>query len=140
MLVTGQVIPLGQNEVPEELDTDLTRTCKVALYENSVFLLAKDRGEDPPDVLRIFRLVEFSVHGSRFKWVVRDDKDRQFDGMHQPVRLTDQLTMQPIFPLVMTLGEYGFKVVWEFKAPKKYRVHHLSYVKKRWPEVIGRTF
>jgi hypothetical protein len=113
----------------------------VALSEQSIFVLARDHGEAPPDVLRIFVLDNFSVTGSVFKWTVTDDQRRIFEGRHQPISLYKEwFTMAPVFPLIILPGDHGFRVMFECTTPTCFRIHHASYVKRRWPELAERRF
>lgn len=139
MLTTQKVLPLDVGVTSVTLDTTNLRTFRVALSEQAIFVLAGDRGEDAPEIVRVFILDSFVVTGSVFKWSVTDDRQRFFDGRHQPVTLyRDWFTMAPVFPLVILPGDTGFRVMFECKLPVGYRVHHASYVKRRWPELSGR--
>lgn len=135
MLVTQKVALI--DECVEPIDTADTKTIRLSLGENQVFVLAVDRGDAVPVILRVFTLNEFSVVGSVFRWVITDDQGRTFDGRHQPITLRpDWLEIHPVFPLVITQGDHGLRAAFEFTLPKGCRIHLLHYLKRKWPEVV----
>ena len=137
MLVTRKVDLLAAEEAPQ-LDITQRRRLRLSLGEGQVFVLAIDRGDDVPDVLRVFTLKEFSVIGSVFRWLITDDTGRLFEGRHKGIEISPitRVEAAPVFPLVLTQGEYGLKAAFEFDLPQACRIHLLHYLKRRWPQAL----
>lgn len=138
MLTSAKVIPLPQPQ-PQ------AREFKMRLGEGSVFVLTEDAPGAPgapgahgmPTVLRVYQLTEFSIAGSVVRWSVKDDQGRWFDGRHQEVRLTEDLSMNIELPLIVVADSSRLKTWFHIKLAGGYRLHHLSYLKQKFPHMTA---
>lgn len=126
--------------VPKTLLPDKEVT--IPLKKGSVFCLCDSRRRSTPEVIRSYHVEELYLNENPLgedsaRWVIQDDDGAWFEGSRSSVDLyKGLLRITPTSPLLYEQTIHGYRFAFKFRMPSRYRVHHLAYLRKRWPEAI----
>jgi hypothetical protein len=123
-MIRGQLKPLP-----------LKKTVRIALNRGAIFALTTNR---PPalEVLQYFELTDWDLRDPDLRFTIKDRSGHWYDGVSgRPVQLDDKLIIDIIPPFQLVNSDYGLRPVFTLHMPFGYRVHHLSYLRRKFPHL-----
>lgn len=116
------------------------------LNRGSIFCFCEAPDNQPPIVLRAFRMAELRVGRSSLSASIMDDEGQWYERAWGPDDHNSPLDLfKGIFLFEADLPirskpnpPYGPRAVFFGKIPEEYRVHHLSYLHKKFPNAISK--
>lgn len=145
MLTTAvKVRPLEEffEPVPAPKNLAPIKEVMIPLTKGAVFCLCNSRPHKTPEVIRSFHVEDLYLNRNPIgedsaRWVLQDDEGTWFEGSRSSIDLyKGSLLISPTSPLLFEETIQGFRFAFKFRMPYSYRVHHLAYLRKRWPEAI----
>jgi hypothetical protein len=114
----------------------------LSLAEGSIICLCDSPPNVIPNVLRTFHVQSLKIvkglGQDSVRWTLVDDTGCWFEGSNQPVDLYQgSLIICPDLPARFKTGPYGLQAVMKFKLPWTYRIHHLTYLRRRFPSAVA---
>lgn len=127
-------------------ESDLTLDKEVALSLNvgSIVCLCNAPPGRSPEVLRQFtveslRYTHHDVLINDVRWTVVSDQGRIWEGNTNQVDFYKGLMVGgPDLPIRHCSSKYGVRVVFKFRIPSSYRLHHYSYLQRYFPGALDK--
>lgn len=141
MLTAAKVRPLEEFFQPERRLRP-SKEVAISINRGSILCLCATPPRALPKILRVFHVHDLKLlEGAQpyVRWTISDDSGCWFDGSSQQVDLYKGLLLvNADMPLRFRHTNYGPRVVFKFLLPHAYRVHHLGYLQKFFPESLKR--
>lgn len=144
MLTTAAVRPLEEffEPVPAPENLAPIKEVMIPLTKGAVFCLCKSKYRSSPEVLRTFYVEDLYLNQNPLgedsaRWVLQDDDGTWYEGSRSSLDLyKGSLLISPTAPLLFDKSIQGLRFAFKFRMPYSYRVHHLAYLRQRWPEAV----
>jgi hypothetical protein len=113
----------------------LKKTVRIALNRGAIFALTTNRLPNL-EVLQYFELTDWDLRDPDLRFTIKDRSGRWYDGVSgRPVHLDDKLVIDITPPFQLVDSGYGLRLVFTLRMPFGYRVHHLSYLRRKFPHL-----
>ena len=148
MLHTAAVRPLEAlfRRPTSKKPSEPTKHIILPLNRGSIFCFCEDAGNHQPVILRAFRMAELRVGRSSLSASIMDDEGQWYERAWGPEDSDSQLDLfKGLFLLNADIPirskpnpPYGPRAVFNGRIPEEYRVHHLSYLHRKFPNAISK--
>jgi len=134
MLRADRVRPMDSPVQGPSKPLPLKKTVRLALNRGAIFVLVTSTLN--PDILAAFRLADWELREPVFRYTIVDHTGRWLDGVSdKPLQLDEKLVIDIRAPFQLVSSSYGLRPVFTLKLPFGYRVHHLAYLRRKFPQV-----
>lgn len=145
MLNAARVRPMeGLFALPPRRDLKPDHHNILPLNRGSIFCLCDAPPQKDPRILRAYRLTDLRVGKTALSATLVDDEGRWYERVwapgdrYEPLDLYKGLFLfKPSYPVRARKNPpYGLRAVFEASIPWQYKVHHLSYLQRVFPNVV----
>jgi hypothetical protein len=118
---------------------EIGKETALSIRKGSIFCLCDAPQETSPEVLACYHVEDLRIVGDgAVRWTLFGDDGRWHEGASQEIDLyRGLLLMRPTNPLKSRVELHGLNVVFHFRLPQQYRIHHLAYLRRNFPESVA---
>lgn len=118
---------------------EIGKEVALSIRKGSIFCLCEAKYSSNPQVLATYHVEDLRQLGEEsVRWTLVSDDGQWFEGATQEVDLyKGLLLMRPTSPLKTCIEIHGLNAVFHFRLPKPYRIHHLAYLRRKFPESVA---